>query len=92
MGNIINFKGSFKTSITRTNKKKKGGGGLTALFALKSRFFNVETLPVNVCKLFDILTRPVPLYNCDVWFPEEYKMTVFVTGFLKNTLFCKHRK
>ena len=41
-GKIINFKGSFKTSIQELRKK-----GLKALFALKSRFSNFQTLPVN---------------------------------------------
>ena len=56
------------SKYARTNKK-----GLKALFALKSRFSNFQTLPVNLsCKLFDILIRPVLLYNYEVWFPEEY--------------------
>ena len=68
LGNIINFKGSFKTSIQELTKK-----GIKALFARKSRFSNFQTLPVNLsCKLFDILIRPVLLYNCEVWLPEEY--------------------
>ena len=69
MGNIINCKGSFKTSIQELTKKK----GLKALFALKSRFSNFQTLPVILSsKLFDIFIRTVLLYNCEVLFPEEY--------------------
>ena len=68
LGNIINFKGSFKTSIQELTKRD-----WKSLFALKSRFSNFQTLSVNLlCKLCDILIWPVVLYNCEVWFPEEY--------------------
>lgn len=47
--------------------------GLKSIFALRSRFSNFQSIPVNLsCKLFDVLIRPILLYNCEVWFMEEY--------------------
>lgn len=68
LGNIIDFKGKCERSIQELTKK-----GLKALFALKSSFSNFQSLPVNLsCKLFDLLIRPILLYNCEIWFMEEY--------------------
>ena len=68
LGNIINYKGNFKNAIQELSKK-----GLKVLFALTNRFSNFQSIPVNLsCKLFDVLIRPVLLYNSEVWFMEDY--------------------
>ena len=68
LGNIINYKGKFKSAIQELSKK-----GLKVLFSLRSRFSNFETIPVNLSiKLFDVLIRPILLYNSEIWFMEDY--------------------
>ena len=68
LGNIIDFRGNFKITVQELTKK-----GLKALFALKSRFSNFQSIPVNLSlKLFDMLIRPILLYNSEIWFMENY--------------------
>jgi hypothetical protein len=50
LGNLIDFKGSFKKATQELSKK-----GLKVLFSLKNRFMNLNSILVNLsCKLFDI--------------------------------------
>ena len=68
LGNVINYTGSFKKAVQELTKK-----GLKVLFALKSRFSHFQSIPVSLsCKLFDVLIRPVLLYNSEVWLMDEY--------------------
>ena len=68
LGNIIDFKGNMKRAIQELSKK-----GLKVLFSLKNRFLNFQSIPVDLsCKLFDILVRPILLYNCEIWFMDDY--------------------
>ena len=68
LGNVINYKGNFKRAIQELTKK-----GLKVLFALKGRFSNFQSIPIPLsCKLFDVLIKPVLLYNSEVWFMEDY--------------------
>jgi len=62
LGNVIDYKGNFKRAIQELTKK-----GLKVLFALRSRFANFQSIPITLsCKLFDILVRPVLLYNSEI--------------------------
>ena len=68
LGNVIDYRGSFKRTVQELTKK-----GLKAVFALKSRFSNFQSIPVNLSlKLFDTLVRPILLYNSEIWFMENY--------------------
>jgi hypothetical protein len=68
LGNVIDFKGSFKKATQELNKK-----GLKVLFSLKNRFMNFSSIPVNLsCKLFDILIRPILTYNSEIFFMDNY--------------------
>lgn len=68
LGNVIDFKGSFKKATQELSKK-----GLKVLFSLKNRFMNFNSIPVNLsCKLFDILIRPILTYNSEIWFMDDY--------------------
>ena len=72
LGNIIDSKGTFKKAVAELGKK-----AMKVLFALKTRFKNFNSLPVNLsCKLFDTLIRPVLLYNSEIWFMDSY-LTVY---------------
>ena len=67
LGNVMDFKGSFKKATQELNKK-----GLKVLFSLKNRFMNFNSILVNLsCKLFDILIRPILTYNSEIWFMDE---------------------
>lgn len=68
LGNIIDFKGNFKRAAQELSKK-----AMKVLFTLKSRFTDFHSIPIDLsCKLFDTLIRPVLLYNCEIWFMDEY--------------------
>ena len=68
LGNVIDFKGSFKKATQELSKK-----GLKVLFSLKNRFMNFNSNPVNLsCKLFHILIRPILTYNSEIWFMDDY--------------------
>ena len=68
LGNVITYRGNFKKAVQELTKK-----GLKVLFALKGRFSNFQSIPISLsCKLFDVLIKPVLLYNSEVWFMEEY--------------------
>jgi hypothetical protein len=42
LGNVIDFKGSFKKATQELSKK-----GLKVLYSLKNRFMNFSSIPVN---------------------------------------------
>ena len=63
----IDRKGRFKRSTQELSKK-----GLNTLFSLE-KYMSNQHVPVDLsCKLFDSLTRPIILYNSEIWFMEEY--------------------
>jgi hypothetical protein len=68
LGNVIDFKGSFKKATQELSKK-----GLKVLFSLKNRFMNFSSIPINLsCKLFDIPIRPILTYNSEIWLMDDY--------------------
>ena len=68
LGNVIDFKGSFKKATQELSKK-----GLKVLFSLKNRFMNFNSIPIILsCKLFDVLIRPILTYNSEIWFMDDY--------------------
>jgi hypothetical protein len=63
-----NAKGSFNKNTQELSKK-----GLKLLFSLTNRFMNFSSIPVNLfCKLFDILIRPILIFNSEIWFMDYY--------------------
>ena len=85
LGNVIYYKGNFKRAIQELTKK-----GLKILFALRSRFANFQSIPITLsCNLFDILVRPVPLHNSEIWFMNDY-LSIFraLNRSNKNNMLC----
>ena len=85
LGNVIDYKGNFNRATQELTKK-----GLKVLFALRSRFANFQSIPITLsCKLFAILVRPVPLYNSEIWFMDDY-LSIFraLNRSNKDNIFC----
>ena len=64
LGLDITAPGSFSMAVNTLKEKS-----CRALYAIKSKFYNVNT-PISIwCKLFDSIIQPIALYGGEVWGP-----------------------
>ena len=60
----INASGSFSMAVNALKEKAP-----RALYALKSKFYNI-IIPISIwCKLFDTIIQRIALYGSEVWGP-----------------------
>lgn len=64
LGLIITASGSFSKAVNALKEKAR-----RALYAIKSKFYDIN-IPISIwCKLFDSIIQPIALYGSEVWGP-----------------------